>query len=146
MSKHIGYLIKNINDKIKSRADADLKNHNLTLSQSRVIAYLSRNGGEATQKEIEVFLDIAHPTVVGIISRMERNGYIICTADAKNRRNKLVKLTGQAVSVRSDILQRIDQHEEQMLQGLSPEDVENLKRMLTVIYQNVEQTAKGECV
>ncbi len=138
MGKHIGYLIKNINDKIKSRADADLKNHNLTLSQSRVIAFLSRNGGESTQKEIEVFLDIAHPTVVGIISRMERNGYITCMVDEKNRRNKMVRLTEQAVSVRSEILERIEQDEKQMLQSLSREDVENLTRMLTIIYKNVE--------
>ena len=54
--KDIGYLIKNINDKLKVKADADLKHSNLTLAQSRVLAFLDRRGGQATQKEIEVYL------------------------------------------------------------------------------------------
>ena len=37
--KDIGYLIKNINDKLKVKADADLKHSNLTLAQSRVLAF-----------------------------------------------------------------------------------------------------------
>ena len=53
--KDIGYLIKNINDKLKVKADADLKHSNLTLAQSRVLAFWDRRGGQATQKEIEVY-------------------------------------------------------------------------------------------
>ena len=68
--KDVGYFIKNINDRLKVRADADLKSYNLTLAQSRVLAFLNNQGGSATQKEIEVFLEVSHPTVVGIVSRM----------------------------------------------------------------------------
>ncbi len=138
MAKHIGYLIKNINDKIKSNADADLKQRNLTLSQSRVIAFLSRNDGVSTQKEIEIFLDISHPTVVGIISRMERNGFITCSVDEKDRRNKIVRLTEQAVNVRNDIVQKIERDEARMLKTLSESEVENLSRILEIIYKNLE--------
>ena len=79
--KDIGYLIKNINDKLKVKADADLKHSNLTLAQSRVLAFLDRRGGQATQKEIEVYLEVSHPTVVGIISRMKQNGHLRCWVD-----------------------------------------------------------------
>ena len=54
--KDIGYLIKNINDKLKVKADADLKHSNLTLAQSRVLTFLASQDGQATQKEIEIFL------------------------------------------------------------------------------------------
>ena len=53
--KDIGYLIKNINDKLKVKADADLKHSNLTLAQSRVLTFLASQDGQATQKEIEIF-------------------------------------------------------------------------------------------
>lgn len=138
MGKHVGYLLKTVNDKLKSRADADLKRHNLTLAQSRVLAYVSRNGGEATQKEIEVFLETSHPTVVGIISRMEKNGYLVTLLDERNRRNKLVRLTEKAEAVRSEILQQMERDEAKMLENLSPEDVEQLTRILTTIYKNIE--------
>ena len=94
--KDIGYLIKNINDKLKVKADADLKHSKLTLAQSRVLAFLDSRGGQATQKEIEVYLEVSHPTVVGIISRMAQNGHLKCWVDETDKRNKIVALTGQA--------------------------------------------------
>ena len=63
----IGCLLKMITDKIKIQADANLAQHDLTLTQSRVLGYLARNGGMATQKEIEGFLQVSHPTVAGVI-------------------------------------------------------------------------------
>lgn len=51
--KDIGYLIKTINDKLKVKADADLKHNNLTLAQSRVLAFLDSRGGQATQKKLK---------------------------------------------------------------------------------------------
>ena len=78
LKNDVGYLIKSINDKLKVRADAELKKYHLTMSQSRVLIYLRSRGGQATQKEIETFLDVAHPTVVGLVSRMEQNGYVTC--------------------------------------------------------------------
>lgn len=53
--KDIGYLIKNINDKLKVKADADLKHSKLTLAQSRVLAFLDSQGGRATQKKLKCF-------------------------------------------------------------------------------------------
>ena len=81
--KDIGYLIKNINDKLKVKADADLKHNKLTLAQSRVLTFLDSRGGQATQKEIEVYLEVSHPTVVGIISRMEQNGHLRCWVERR---------------------------------------------------------------
>ena len=76
----IGCLLKMITDKIKMRADADLAQQGLTLTQSRVLGYLDRSGGQATQKEIEGFLQVSHPTVAGVIGRMEQKGFVSCRA------------------------------------------------------------------
>jgi len=48
--KDIGYLIKNINDKLKVKADADLKHSNLTLAQSRVLAFFGSQGRSGNAK------------------------------------------------------------------------------------------------
>ena len=50
MKNDVGYLIKRINDKLAVRADAELKQYHLTMSQGRVFLYLSSRGGQATQK------------------------------------------------------------------------------------------------
>ncbi|MGN0968917.1 MAG: MarR family winged helix-turn-helix transcriptional regulator [Oscillospiraceae bacterium] len=136
--KDIGYFIKNINDKLKVKADADLKHYNLTLAQSRVVAFLSSKGGTATQKEIELFLEVAHPTVVGIVSRMEQNGHVVSWIDETDKRNKVVKLTERAQAMGMDMEQNILANEQKMLASLSDEEIGHLRRMLAVIYKNLE--------
>ncbi|MEE1185813.1 MAG: MarR family transcriptional regulator [Acutalibacteraceae bacterium] len=136
-NKDIGYLIKNINDKLKARADADLKNSKLTLSQSRVLTFLDNKGGQATQKEIEVFLEVSHPTVVGIISRMEQNGHLRCRVDETDKRNKIVALTQQAKALSVEMKQRIAANERKLLTSLSANDIKKLKQMLLTMYNNL---------
>ena len=46
----IGCLLKMITDKIKIQADANLAQHDLTLTQSRVLGYLEQNGGHSDAK------------------------------------------------------------------------------------------------
>lgn len=135
--KDVGYLIKSINDKLKVKADADLKRYNLTFTQSRVFAYLQEKGGQATQKEIEVFLDVSHPTVVGIVSRMEQNGYVTCWQD-EDRRNKNVKLTQKAQSLGMDMEQHMLENENLLLAPLSTAEAAQLKQMLLQIYNHFE--------
>lgn len=138
LKKDIGYLIKNINDKLKVKADADLKCYNLTLSQSRVLAFLGDKGGRATQKELEIHLEVSHPTVVGIVTRLERNGYLSCHLDANDKRNKIIELTDKAKSLDNEMKQRIFANEQKLLNSISEEDVEKLRQMLLTIYNNLE--------
>lgn len=138
LQKDIGYLIKNINDKLKVKADADLKHSNLTLAQSRVLAFLDSRGGQTTQKEIEVHLEVSHPTVVGIISRMEKNGHLRCWVDETDKRNKIVALTEQAKALGEEMEQRILANEKMLLASLSEADIKKLKQMLLIIYNNLE--------
>lgn len=136
MKNDVGYLIKSINDKLKVRADAELKQYHLTMSQSRVLVYLRSRGGQATQKEIETFLDVAHPTVVGLVSRMEQNGYVTCWP-CEDGRNKYVKLTPQAEVIDKDMQENMHANEEMLLAPLSPEDRERLRDLLLTVAEHL---------
>ena len=136
MKNDVGYLIKSINDKLAARADAELKQFNLTMSQCRVFLYLSSRGGQATQKEIEIFLDVAHPTVVGLVSRMEQNGYVTCWP-CEDGRNKYVKLTPQAEAIDKDMQRNQLENEEMLLAPLSPEDRERLRDLLLTVAEHL---------
>lgn len=136
LKNDVGYLIKSINDKLKVRADAELKKYHLTMSQSRVLVYLRSRGGQATQKEIEIFLDVAHPTVVGLVSRMEQNGYVTCWP-CEDGRNKYVKLTPQAEAIDKDMQRNQLENEERLLAPLSPEDRERLRDLLLTVAEHL---------
>ena len=138
MEQDVGYKLKLITDKLKVRADADLKRHKLTLSQSRVMAFLNKKGGEATQKEIEDNMQVSHPTVVGIVSRMEQNGFLETWFDPADRRNKMVRLTEKAHQLGRILEQVTKEHERILLRSFSPVEEEELKHMLDRILRNIE--------
>lgn len=133
----IGCLLKMITDKIKIQADANLAQHDLTLTQSRVLGYLEQNGGIATQKEIEGFLQVSHPTVAGIINRMEQNGFVRCRLDPADKRSKIVSQTERAAAVAQDMHATIQTTEQQMLRSLTPEQIEALESALRTIYADL---------
>lgn len=134
----VGRLLKNINDKLKMRADADLKHYNLTFMQSHVIAFLQSRDGQATQKELELFLKVSHPTVVGLVSRMEQKGYLISWQDEKDKRNKIVRFTPEAEQLSMEMDAQMRRTEAALLYALSAEQIEQLKELLHIIYRNLE--------
>lgn len=138
MNYDIGILIKMIDNRLKASADASLKQYNLTLSQTQVLDYVHFQGGQTTQKDVEDYLGVAHPTVVGIISRLEKNGFLSCYIDPDNRRNKIVCSTEKAKEVKSIMRKEMKHTEKRITSKLSLEEIEELRRLLKVVYTNIE--------
>lgn len=136
--KHIGFLIKNIDDKLKAKANANLKEHGLTIAQGRVLSILAESkGADTTQKDLEEALGVSHPTMVGIISRMEAGGFVVCHQDTNDKRNKIVMMTEKAVAVDNNIEKVIESNENEMLKPLSDTERKELARMLSLIINNL---------
>lgn len=138
MKQPIGYLLKLITDKMKVSADASFKEKDLTFAQARVLEYVISKGGNTTQKSIEDYLEVSHPTVVGIVSRMEKSGYLVCHVDKEDKRNKIVETTERAVCVSQELETGKTAQEEKLLKGLTKEEIETLYRILCVIRKNVD--------
>ena len=137
MKHRIGYQFKLISDKLKVHADADLKNQGLTLAQSRVLTFLNEQDGIATQKEIEDYLQVSHPTGVGLVSRMEQNELVETWFDPENRRNKMVRLTEKSKKIGENMDEVTEQHDKALLNGLSEQEQAELNRMLNIILKNL---------
>lgn len=135
--RDIGLLIKRLTDKIKTSVDASLKKHGLTFSQTAVIGFLSEHNCSATQKEIEEHLQVSHPTVVGIVSRLDKNGFVTCFIDEKDRRNKMVCLTDKAKGIVSDMSADKKEIEKRLTKGLSEAELEEFRRILDILYKNI---------
>lgn len=133
--RHIGVLLKLITDRMKNDADADFRKYGLTFTQSRVLVYLNGRS-ETTQKELEDYLCVSHPTIVGIISRMERNGYVRCWFDPQDKRNKKIVLTEKAITKGKDMERVTEQREQALVSALTETQIANLKEALLLIYKN----------
>lgn len=136
--KSIGGMIKYISDKVRQKADNNLKDHNVTLSQVRVLNFLWRENGSCSQKQIEDFLQVSHPTVVGLVSRMEQSGYIQTSVSPDDKRNKIVTVTDNGMALASELCRFMDDMDNRMLEGLSEEQQSQLADMLLTVAKNLE--------
>lgn len=137
-TQDIGKIIKLISEKMRTGADASLKKHELTFSQAQILCYLHMKEGKATQKEIEHYLEISHPAVVKLVTRLTDAGFITCYADEEDRRNKIVCTTDKAEKLRHQIDQEKAKAEAKLTAGLSEQEIEELRRLLNILNRNCE--------
>ena len=131
----LGYLIKQISDKMRANADADFRKHGLTFSQVHVLDFMQACGGSATQKEIEIYLGVSHPTIVGLVSRLEKSGFVTSHIDESNRRNKIVCMTEKAQQTRNCLVEGRKATEKRLAQALGQSEREQLMHLLSRLYQ-----------
>lgn len=134
----IGFVARLIHDYIEREVNNDLKPYGLTMTQSRILIFLrSRLGQHTTQKEVEEFLGVSHPTTVGLLKRLEGKGFIRTEVDPADRRMKLVFLTAKDRELGMEMWQNRKKTEALLTEGLSEEEKEELKRLMGIVRENI---------
>ena len=139
----INHLLRMISNKIRARGDADMKERGLTFSQLQVLVTLHRHGGQMSQKELEKELNIAHPTIVGLVQRLEKNGYVETWTDEEDKRIKHVRQSEKALKMKEEARQRWNDMSMRMFRNLSETEKEELYRMLNVISDGLNEEQGG---
>jgi MarR family transcriptional regulator, repressor for mepA len=135
----IGFLVKLIHDRIEKNANKDLSPFDLTLSQGRVLGYLQERTGQVTsQKDIEAYLGVTHPTTAGILRRLESKGLIATEFDGDDRRVKNVHPTPQGLEVYQTIVRSHGKMESNLLRGLTTTQRADLVKLLKLVYRNIQ--------
>ena len=139
----INHLIKMISNKIRARGDADMKERGLTFSQLQVLVTLHRHSGQMSQRELEKELKISHPTIVGLVQRLEKNGYVETWTDETDKRIKHVKQSEKALKMKEEARERWNDMTTRMFRNLSETEKEELYRMLNVISDGLNEEQGG---
>lgn len=137
--EELSYLIKNIADKLKLHTEKELKKYDLTLSQSRVLLYLKSQGGEAMQKEIQQFLQVTHPTVIGLIARLKNKDFVRTWVTLKNKKEVVVGLTERSVFVIEDMERARNEREDLLKEGMSEKEIEKFIGVLQRMTRNINE-------
>lgn len=137
-NKPLGSLIKLINEKLVAIAEPDFEKLGVTFRQSMVLYELDRVGGQATQKELEIIMEVSHPTITGLVKRMEKNGFVITWFSGDDRRNKLVKLTPKAKGIIKELEEFVVVYDKITFKSFTPEEISVFTDMLLRIYENVK--------
>ncbi len=136
----LGLIFKRIFHAVKKDTDNKMKDWELTMSQAIVLEYLNNTPAEnLTQKDIEHHFNLQHPTVSGILKRLEKHGFIhteICETD---RRAKNIYLTEKAELVDKRAKKHQSIMEQTFIKGFSPEEIDTLRSYLRRVLINVTE-------
>src|SRR6185295_337652 len=101
----------------------------ITYRQWEVLAWISCTG-ELSQSELADKMSIEAPTLVGVLDRMERDGWIQRIPDEQDRRKKLIRPTEQVTPIWTKMVGCARHVAERAVTGLSLDQVEQLRDTL----------------
>jgi MarR family transcriptional regulator for hemolysin len=85
---------------------------------------------------------IEPPTLVGILDRMERDGWIRRFGDVNDRRRKFVEATPAAKPVWTKIVAAAKRVRSRATAGMTPGQLGQLKKLLTMVQMNLQEAAE----
>ena len=134
------FLLKRIDICMRKSFDAVVARYELTDIQGHVLMFiLNHENGLVHQNDLEKKFGVKKSTISGILSRLEKNGYIIRKTDnADSRFNNLV-LTEKAHSVEKALEDNKKIVTKKLLSGFSEEEFNRLVNSLNKIYENVKE-------
>ena len=137
MHKHYGHRFRVLHcctDQIMTEALAQM---DLTSSQGRIVGYLARQSQPPCCRDIEDAFHLSHPTVSGILSRLEKKGFLAFQPDPSDHRCKRIILLPKGLQCHQQIVLTIDRIEHQIVQDFTPEEQEQFFNLLDRAIRNM---------
>lgn len=120
------------------RQRLDRRLRHLDLSQSQWLVLLKVPAGGLTQKVLADSVGVEGPTLVGLLDRLERNGWIERGVCEEDRRAKRVVLTPKAKKARAAVRKIASGLRRDVLAGIDEPRVEQCIAVLIEIKQRLE--------
>lgn len=135
-----GKEIQNIANRFRRLGDENLQKENVTVSQLRVISYISRNGEgkEVYQKDLEEQFGIRRSSVTSLLQNMEKRGILERHGSSLDARIKIISLTEKGKKLDENLKTYINTLEEASVRGFSPSEKEQFCSFLTRMLANLE--------
>ncbi|WP_316859531.1 MarR family transcriptional regulator [uncultured Cohaesibacter sp.] len=134
----VGFVLKQINDKMQQLVNHQLLPFGLTMTQAKFLGFLrSRQSVVTSQKDFETHFDIAHTTAIGVLRRLEQKGLIEIVSDPDDKRRRLVNLLPAEDEIHSQVVETKRRIDKQMTKNMSEDQVRELESRLLQLHQNL---------
>jgi MarR family transcriptional regulator for hemolysin len=132
----VGYWIFATAHQLSCAMNAELQRHGITYRQWEVLAWISYEG-ELAQSELADRMGIEAPTLVGVLDRMERDGWIVRVPNETDRRKKLIRPTERVEPVWAQMVACGYAVRSKSTKGLTPAQLDSLREILATIRENI---------
>ena len=135
--KHYGHLIRILHWCTDQTMTNALEAMDLTAAQGHIMAYLVHAKEPPCPRDVEAAFHLSHPTVSGLLSRLEQKGFIQLCADPSDRRCKRIHVLEKGKQCHQTMHDAIETNERKMLAGFTPEEQAQFAALLQRAITNM---------
>lgn len=128
----------------RNELDRRLKPLGLSQAKWRTLMHLARAEEPLSQKVLAKKMGIEGATLVGLLDRMAKDGWIERIADTHDRRGKKVFLTEKSQAVISQIKSTSNELKKEVLSGVPARDYDACIKVLMKIKHHLDRCAEAE--
>ena len=140
MAQYFGPLIRILHWCTDQTMTNALETMELTASQGRIMGYISRCEKPPCPRDVEEAFQLSHPTVSGILSRMEQKGFLQLRPDPDDRRCKRIYVLPKGEQCHELMHTTIQANEKRIVEGFTPEEQELFASLLQRAITNMGGT------
>ncbi|MDA0833685.1 MAG: MarR family transcriptional regulator [Planctomycetota bacterium] len=132
----IGYFLYAATQCVRQSMNAELAREQITFRQWEVLFSMALLQ-EPSQTELANLLAIEAPTLAGILTRMERDGWLERVSCNVDRRKKRLRATAKSQAVFEQMVECCKNVRQRMLVDIPEEDLQTVKKTCIKICQNL---------
>ena len=137
MKKHYGHRIRILHWCTDQAMTNALARMDLTAAQGRIMGYLAHRDSPPCSRDIEEEFRLSHPTVSGLLSRLEKKGFIQFLPDENDRRCKRIHILDKGREYHDLMHKTILENEALMVKDFTPEEKEQFLSLLERAIANM---------
>ena len=137
LKQHYGHLLRVLHWCTDQSMTAALETMDLTASQGHIMAYLAHQSQPPCSRDIEAEFQLSHPTVSGILSRLEQKEFIALRTDPQDRRCKRIYILERGWQCHQLMHDTIEENEHRIVRDFSPEEQAQFTALLSRAITNM---------
>ena len=142
MQQHFGPRLRILHWCTEQAVTNALTELELTSAQGRILGYLAMRKSPPCPRDIEEEFHLSHPTVSGLLARLEKKGFIELRSDKADRRCKRIYLADKGRDCNTTLYQTICNTESRLVEGFS--DAEKAQ-FFTYLNRAIDNMGANPC-
>lgn len=114
-----------------------LEKMELTAAQGHIMGFLAHAKEPPCPRDIEMEFQLSHPTVSGLLSRLEQKGFLELRTDPQDRRCKRIYVLPKGTQCHAMMHRTITEIEQRMVRDFTPEEQAQFASFLQRAIQNM---------
>ena len=137
MKHHYGRLIRILHWCTDQSMTLELEKMELTAAQGHIMGFLTHAREPLCHRDIENEFHLSHPTVSGLLSRLEQKDFIELRTDENDRRVKRIYVLPKGKECHNRMHRVISENEARFVEGFTEEEQEQFAAFLNRAIQNM---------